>query len=125
MAVYTLTNIGRRISAAIKRTNDQYSTGPTLQGLLHDIVDSLKRYVDSAIVDSSAPTILIVSDTVMISEGAPYSVAFAEMEYDMTFNFYDDDGPVGGHFTNSSSTGFTVVSDVDCTFTFICVKKQI
>lgn len=51
MAVYTISELLNQITDRVFENHERAISGPDMQEMLHDIVDSLKQYIDEAIVE--------------------------------------------------------------------------
>jgi hypothetical protein len=118
MAVYPLNTLLTRINRFIKQNFNREITGNILQGILHDIVDSI------------IALIYLRHDIIVISNAGEYQVVFSSVfgtsadRYTLTFNTYDDDGPVSSKIVAGTRTqyGFTIYVDAPCTLEYQAFK---
>lgn len=121
MSVYSLADLGARFNNYIKANFQQLITGPMMNGILHDIIDSVNNWLGQYILASDYR-----SGTAQLTEGVTLPINFSTSYPDGTaWTFtgkpfcYDADGnEVGYTITNRTKSGFSITAVADSTVEF-------
>jgi len=126
MAVYALNELKLRITDRIYENHERRISGPDLQEMLHDIIDSLAG--DVVVIGTAE--MVYRADTITVHaglNGVVFNSAFPEgSDYilNVVLSALADDHQIGGVIGTKTINGFALTVDEDATLTYFAIIKD-